>query len=68
MNYFAYNLKALRKEKNLSQPELAKALNVSNGMISFWENAKYEPTASSIIIIAKFFNVSIDDLLLSPII
>ena len=66
MNYFAYNLRILRKEKNLSQPELAKALNVSKGMISFWENEKYEPTASNIIVIAKFFNVSIDDLLLTP--
>jgi len=68
MSYFAYNLKILRKEKNLSQPELAKELNVSKGMISFWENEKYEPTASNIIIVAKFFNISIDDLLLSPLI
>lgn len=66
MNYFAQNLKTLRKENNLTQPELAKALNVSNGMISFWENEKYEPTASNIIAIAKFFNISIDELLLTP--
>lgn len=68
MNYFAYNLKALRKEKKLSQPELAKAINVSKGVISFWENGIYEPTASNIIKIAKFFNISIDELLLSEII
>ena len=68
MNYFAYNLKLLRKEKNLSQPQLAKELKVSNGMISFWENEKYEPTASNIIAVAKFFNVSIDDLLLTKLI
>ena len=63
MNYFAYNLKVLRKEKGLSQPELAKQLNVSKGIISFWENEKYEPTASNIILIAKFFEVTIDFLL-----
>ena len=68
MNYFAYNLKVLRKEKKLSQPELALALNVSKGMISFWENEKYEPTASNIIIVAQFFNISIDDLLLTKLI
>ena len=68
MNYFAINLKGLRKEKGLSQPELAKALNVSNGMISFWENEKYEPTATNIIAVATFFNVTIDDLLLTQII
>lgn len=66
MNYFSHNLRILRKEKNLTQPELAKALNVSKGMISFWENEKYEPTATNIIVVAKFFNISIDDLLLNP--
>ena len=68
MSYFAHNLKILRKEKGLSQPELAKELNVSKGMISFWENEIYEPTATNIISVAKFFNVSIDNLLLTQII
>lgn len=68
MNYFAQNLKYLRIEKNLTQPELAQALHVSNGMISFWENGKYEPTATNIIAVAEFFNISIDDLLLTKLI
>ena len=68
MNYFGYNLKILRKEKNLSQPSLAKELKVSKAMISFWENGIYEPTATNIINVAKFFDVSIDDLLLKPLI
>lgn len=67
MNYFAVNLKTLRKDKNLTQPQLAKALDVSNGMISFWENEICEPTASNIICVADFFNVSIDELLLTKI-
>ncbi len=67
MNYFAENLKTLRKDKNLTQPNLAKELNVSKGMISFWENGIYEPTATNIIAVAKFFRVSIDDLLLTRI-
>lgn len=65
MNYFSHNLKVLRLDKNLTQPQLAMELGVSKGMISFWENGKYEPTATSIIIVAKYFNVSIDDLLLT---
>lgn len=68
MNYFAQNLKYLRIEKNLTQPDLAQALQVSKGMISFWENGKYEPTATNIIAVAEFFNVSIDDLLLTKLI
>ena len=65
MNYFSINLKTLRNEKHLSQSQLATELNVSNGMISFWENGLYEPTATNIINVAQFFNVSIDDLLLT---
>ena len=56
------------KGKKLTQPQLAKALNVSNGMISFWENGIYEPTATNIIAVAQFFDISIDDLLLSSLI
>lgn len=63
MNFFAHILKYLRLDRKLTQPELARALNVSNGMISFWENGKYEPTASNIIAIAQYFGVSIDELL-----
>lgn len=68
MNYFAQNLKALRLEHKLSQPALAEKLKVSKGMISFWENGIYEPTASNIIAVASFFKVSIDDLLLTELI
>lgn len=65
MNYFSHNLKVLRLDKKLSQPQLAIELGVSKGMISFWENEKYEPTATNIIAVAKYFNVSIDNLLLT---
>lgn len=65
MNYFAHNLRVLRKEKGLSQPQLAEYLNVSKGMISFWENEICEPTVSNVIVVAKFFNISIDELLLT---
>ena len=59
MNTFKDNLKALRTETNIGQVELAKALGVSNGIISLWENGLREPNMSSLIAIAKFFNVSI---------
>jgi transcriptional regulator with XRE-family HTH domain len=64
MNYFAHNLKLLRKEKGLTQPQLAQHLNISKGMVSFWENEVCEPTISNIIVVAKFFNITIDELLL----
>lgn len=57
---FCERLKALRLEKNLSQPELAKLINVSNGMISFWENGVNEPTITNLIKLSKLFDVSTD--------
>lgn len=61
-NKFKENLKELRLEKNMGQIELAKAIGVSKGVISLWENGLREPNMYSLIIIAKFFNVSIDEL------
>ena len=61
-NKFKDNLKKLRQEKNLGQVELAKAIGVSKGVISLWENGLREPNMYSLIILAKFFNISIDEL------
>lgn len=61
-NKFKENLKELRLESGLGQVELAKALGVSKGVISLWENGLREPSMSSLIIIAKYFNISIDEL------
>ncbi len=60
MSSFRENLKMLRIDAKLGQVELAKKLDVSKGIISLWENGLREPNMSSLIAIAKFFNVSID--------
>lgn len=62
-NVFAERLKQLRKEFKLGQNELANKLELSNASISYWENAKQEPTASALFKLAKFFSVSVDYLL-----
>lgn len=59
-NIFGENLKLLRQDKGLGQVDLAKELGVSKGIISLWENGLREPNMSSLITIAKYFNVSID--------
>lgn len=61
-NLFKDNLKELRTERGLGQVELAKAINVSKGIISLWENGLREPNMSSLIALAQFFDVSIDEL------
>ena len=59
-NTFGKNLKQLREIAKIGQIQLAKALGVSKGIISMWENGLREPTMSSLISLAKFFDVSID--------
>ena len=56
-------IKALRLEKGLTQPELAKLVGVSNGMISVWENNVNEPKASYIKALAIALDVSVSVLL-----
>ncbi len=53
----------LRKERNVSQKELASYLNVSQAQISKYESGLNEPDISTLIKIADFFQISIDDLL-----
>ena len=60
---FGERLKELRNEKNLSQMGLANTTGISQSAIAKWELSKTEPTASAIILLAKFFEVTTDYLL-----
>lgn len=62
-NEFPSILKELRKTKRLTQPELCEAIGYSHSIISEWENGKKIPTATAIITLANFFNVTTDYLL-----
>ena len=59
-NKFKDILKNLRNEYAVGQVQLAKSVGLSKGVISLWENGKREPTMSSLILLADFFNCSID--------
>ena len=61
--FFGENLKRLRKEKELTQENLAEFLGVSFQTISKWERGETYPDITTLPIISRFFNVSIDDLL-----
>ncbi len=50
----------LRTEKGLSQRNIAKELHISQGTYNNWENAKTQPSIEQLIILADFFDVSID--------
>jgi transcriptional regulator with XRE-family HTH domain len=60
---FKERLKQLRIEKELNQPELAKQLNVAKQTVSNWENGNRTPDSEMLIIIADFFDCSVDYLL-----
>ncbi len=59
------NITFLRKKKGLTQDELAKELNVSNQAVSKWEAGKCCPDIELLPVLAHFFEVSIDELLVS---
>ncbi len=53
----------LRKQHNMSQLELAEALNVSRQAISKWEIGTAIPTVENFIAISKLYGVSVDYLI-----
>ena len=62
---FNEKLQKLRKQKNLTQEELAESLFVSRTAISKWESGRGYPGIDSLKAIATFFSISIDELLSS---
>ncbi len=60
---FSENLKNLRKQKGLSQEELAERLHVVRQTISKWEKGLSIPDANLLIRIAEIFETSVSTLL-----
>ena len=62
-NNIGENIRLLRKSKGLTQKELVQILSISGDMISLWELGKSKPDIDSVILLAKFFDVTTDYLL-----
>lgn len=62
---FNEKLQELRKQKGLTQEELAAQLYVSRTAISKWESGRGYPNIESLKAIARFFSVTVDELLSS---
>ena len=56
-------LKHLRKERGLTQTELAERLNVSQSTIASWENGKRRPDLDFMPTLADFYGVSVDEIM-----
>ena len=53
----------LRTEKELSQRDVAKVFNISQGTYNNWENGKTQPSIEQLITISEYFQVSVDYLI-----
>ena len=62
---FNEKLQELRKRKGVTQEELADALFVSRTAVSKWESGKGYPNIESLKAVAKYFGVTVDELLSS---
>ncbi|MBQ7937574.1 MAG: helix-turn-helix transcriptional regulator [Oscillospiraceae bacterium] len=60
---FNEKLRNLRKQKGITQEELAEKLFVSRTAVSKWESGKGYPSIDSLKMISKFYSVTVDELL-----
>lgn len=63
MRNIGSRLKQIRQMFNLTQPAFAKAIGVSSGNVSDWENGRSNPGAQALIAISNQFKISTDWLL-----
>ncbi len=63
MNFFAENLKNLRKEAGLLQRELAEKLNLTKNAVSGWEVGRNQPDFDTLLRICDIFDVTTDEIL-----
>ena len=56
-------LKGLRREKGITQEQLAEELGVSSRTISRWETGNNMPDLSLLVEVAEYFDVSIPEII-----
>ena len=60
---FSQNLKQLRKDRHLTQQQLADKLHISQSSLAMYERGLRAPNFDMCILIADFFNVPLDKLI-----
>ena len=56
-------LYSLRKEKNISLQMLHLQTGISTASLSAYEKGKYAPSIENLCILARFYNISLDEML-----
>ena len=60
---FSKKLKEIRRNKNLTQEELARIINVSRSLVARWEYGDVYPSVNNLELLAEKLNVNIDELI-----
>ncbi|MDT0538431.1 helix-turn-helix transcriptional regulator [Croceitalea sp. P059] len=63
MSFFGKNIKKIRSVQNLSQQDFSKIFDLKRATLGAYEEQRSEPKIETIIKIANYFSISIDDLL-----
>ncbi len=63
MSYVGKNIKKIRSVKNLNQSDFADLFALKRASIGSYEEGRAEPKIATLIEIAKYFGISVDDLL-----
>ena len=63
MTKFPERLRQLREERGVSQEKVSKELNVSRYAVYSYEKGKTAPTLEGLVILADYFDVTLDYLL-----
>lgn len=63
MEIFTQRLKELRKERGLTQKQLAEVLETADDSIFSWEKGRSQPSIETLQKICNYFNVSADYLI-----
>ena len=59
---FSENLKMLRLQNNVTQQDIAKLCKTTTATVSRWENGVNEPDIYNLILLADYFEITIDEL------
>ena len=63
MRVLADQIKKHRRAAGLTQSQFAEEFHVATGTIGMWETGKREPNSRTLVKLAQFFGISVDDLL-----
>lgn len=65
MSYFSEKIRKLRIEAGLTQKVIADEIGISQGNYSALENGKFDPSLKTLIELAEYYDILVDELLMS---